>query len=254
MWIIYIVVNNRNFKVYVGQTKQLLRDRWIGHKSNGKALYSAIKKYGESSFSIQVLDLAFSQEEANAKEEFYIKKHRATTTKLGYNCFDKVNQISTCRKGVKFSEEHKKKISDSMTKERKKFLLTFNVKEWVVFTPSGEKLEMTNLNKFCNDNGLDPAGMIKLTTFKKGSYYRGWQVFKKEDFSEDKVLPFGTPFLFPDGRIKRVHNFTVFAKENGFDISSICKLAKGKINHYKGIKILKNQESQSQSSSSASSA
>lgn len=63
---IYLIKNNVNQKCYIGQTVRDIKTRWIQHKSDAKhkrtnsyALYNAINKYGDESFSIKEL-LSFS--------------------------------------------------------------------------------------------------------------------------------------------------------------------------------------------------
>ncbi len=252
IWSIYLIVNHRNFKVYVGQTKRSVNKRFIGHcskKKNASSVHFAIKKYGRESFSIEIIDSAFSQTEANIKEEFWIKEFKSSNKKTGYNILDKANGIKEYNKGRKFSEEHKRNISLSMTEDRKKALLALNVKQWVLISPEGEKFEITNLNKFCEEKGLCPANMVKLTTKRKSHYHLGWQCFKKEFFSEDQVLPprgkincgeLNLPwidFLMPCGEIKRIENIQSFCRENSLDQSAIYKLIKGKQKSCKGIKV-----------------
>ena len=47
-WIIYKHTNNVNGKVYVGQTKQAIKERWRNGKGykNNLYFYNSIQKYG----------------------------------------------------------------------------------------------------------------------------------------------------------------------------------------------------------------
>lgn len=103
--IIYKITNTVNGKVYIGQTtkKRGFRDRYpnkgIGiervynfHKNNKNRnegynvyLLNSIEKYGINSFTVdEVFDIAFSREELNNKEMFYIKYFDSFNN--GYNC------------------------------------------------------------------------------------------------------------------------------------------------------------------------
>lgn len=57
---VYLIRNLKNGKVYVGQTRNDYLGRWRGHlraalRGSPHPLYKAIRKYGQSSFSIEVL-------------------------------------------------------------------------------------------------------------------------------------------------------------------------------------------------------
>ncbi len=89
---VYIVINLASHKVYIGQTVRTLHERWLAHcrraKTSGRGcvyLYNAIRKYGEGSFSVYRLNVAFSKKELDALEIFYIEKFRACDPEYGYN-------------------------------------------------------------------------------------------------------------------------------------------------------------------------
>lgn len=94
---IYKIKNNINNKVYIGQSKDIIK-RWKNHyyasKSyNGKGgkslLYKAIQKYGEGSFSLKVIESIeiYSKEKLDKLEIYYIKKYKSISVKdgKGYN-------------------------------------------------------------------------------------------------------------------------------------------------------------------------
>ena len=90
MFIIYLITNLVNGKVYVGQTRSLLRRRWATHKCDarrGEPLYicRALRKYGEDSFTIRPIDFAETQEKADFLEETWIFLHASLTRGKGYN-------------------------------------------------------------------------------------------------------------------------------------------------------------------------
>lgn len=133
---IYEIVNVKNSKVYVGQAKDL-KARIRGHRYSSKnkntPLYSAISKYGWKSFVVNVIeecDISL----LNDKEIFWVEKKKSLYPN-GYNLLIGGNQsehneytkhkISTKRKGIKFSEEHKNNLRLShigyvMSEEQKK--------------------------------------------------------------------------------------------------------------------------------------
>ena len=77
--------NKINGKVYIGQTKQSLKNRWsngYGYRECPK-FWRAIQKYGWDNFEHIILEQGLTLDEANNKEQYYIKKYDAIAN--GYN-------------------------------------------------------------------------------------------------------------------------------------------------------------------------
>lgn len=77
---IYVITCSNTAKKYVGLTRMSLDQRWRHHvrvaleKNTGTPLAKAIRKFGESSFSIDVLESNLDQEQLPIREKFWIKK------------------------------------------------------------------------------------------------------------------------------------------------------------------------------------
>lgn len=91
-WSIYIIKNNIDNKIYIGQTYRVL-DRMSQHKYNSVVgtpdcdlpLYKAMRYYESEDFSINILANNIpSQEETDFLEEFYIEKYNCLYPN-GYN-------------------------------------------------------------------------------------------------------------------------------------------------------------------------
>ena len=85
MFYIYVHKNKINGKCYVGQSINT-KKRWSENGNryiNSNKFYTAIKKYGFDNFISEVIDIAYTKEEANLKEEKYIKFY--DSYKNGYN-------------------------------------------------------------------------------------------------------------------------------------------------------------------------
>lgn len=84
---IYKIKNNLNGKVYVGKTKNLKERRATHFReyrdlNNSKALYQAMRKYGEENFSFKVLEKC-SESNWGEREQYWIEKYNSLTS--GYN-------------------------------------------------------------------------------------------------------------------------------------------------------------------------
>lgn len=84
---IYKVTNLINKKMYVGITKDSLKDRWYAHShksSHCRYLNNAIQKYSKENFSIEELYTCFDEEHANEMEPYFISYYN-TMVPNGYN-------------------------------------------------------------------------------------------------------------------------------------------------------------------------
>ena len=108
---IYIHRNKINGKVYVGQTCQNPERRWRKGEGYVKTpfFYNAIKKYGWDNFSHEIIEEGLTQEEANKKEEYWIKYYNANNADFGYN-------LKSGGQNNFYSEESKKKMSEKAIK------------------------------------------------------------------------------------------------------------------------------------------
>ena len=118
---IYGIINLINNKIYIGQTKQGYIRRFKQHltpKDGSPALRNAINKYGKENFRCELLDIAITQEEANKKEQMWIKCIGSYKKKDGYNLsmggvigffnLETLEKMSESKKGEKNSFYNKK--------------------------------------------------------------------------------------------------------------------------------------------------
>ena len=102
---IYIIKNNINNKVYIGQTRMSVEARFKKHLSlqdsnKNMLIYKAIKKYGKSNFYVEIIEETLV-DNLNDLEEFYIKKYDSFNN--GYNLCRGGNQPNRVKK--EFSKE-----------------------------------------------------------------------------------------------------------------------------------------------------
>lgn len=132
MHTIYVIFNTKNSKCYVGKTRYELVKRWKAHiriansKSAKYHFHLAIKKHGVESFIPSILAFCKTEEDATSEEKFWIKKLNSNNRIFGYNMSDGGEshhyhptsietrlKMSNTKKGKKFTEEHKRKLSES---------------------------------------------------------------------------------------------------------------------------------------------
>lgn len=84
---IYQITNNINGKIYIGKTERSIQERWSEHcreyikeRCESRPLYRAMRKYGISNFSIELLEETDKPEE---REVFWIEQKGSF--KYGYN-------------------------------------------------------------------------------------------------------------------------------------------------------------------------
>ena len=82
---VYVHVNKINGKIYIGQTKQTLEQRYKNGYEHCRHFWNAIQKYGWDNFEHIILVDNLSIDMANIIEEELIKKYNTTNHNNGYN-------------------------------------------------------------------------------------------------------------------------------------------------------------------------
>ena len=110
---VYIHINKINGKVYIGQTCQDVKRRWLKGRGYDECprMHNAIKKYGWDGFEHKILFQDLSLEEANQIESDLIEKYHSRNPKFGYNIKEGGSYGS-------HSEETRKKIGEAHKGEK----------------------------------------------------------------------------------------------------------------------------------------
>ena len=118
---VYKTTNLINGKQYIGLHKGSRLDG--GYYGSGVYLTKALKKYGKKNFKCDLVDTAYSLEELEQKEKFWIDFFNAVDSDNFYNLIpggacheldlEVRHQLSIFNKGKKMSQETKDKISKS---------------------------------------------------------------------------------------------------------------------------------------------
>lgn len=125
-YLVYCHTNLINNKKYIGITKMHPPTKRWGkdgsHYKGSSHFYSAIQKYGWNNFSHEILLDNLTKEKAFDKEKELIAKYNTMNQNFGYNLLpggqgpdkETVKKMQEAHKDKKLSEEHKKKISESL--------------------------------------------------------------------------------------------------------------------------------------------
>lgn len=146
MYTVYKHTNKINNKVYIGITGRKAELRWckgIGYRPKKTThvayFYNAILKYGWDSFDHEILYSSLTKEEAELKEIALIYSYQSNVRVFGYNIDsggnsrgklseetkkkvseswninkeERSRRISEGKKGIKFTDEHRKNLSEA---------------------------------------------------------------------------------------------------------------------------------------------
>lgn len=178
--VIYKITNNKNDKVYIGQTTQSIRDRMrnykeesvYGNNGNFRPIANAIRQIGFENFKFDVIDTAETKTELDKKERKYIEQYKSTDPRYGYNVENGGNSVG------KHSELTKKKISEAQ-KGSKNHMYGKVGEENVT---SKEVIDLTNLKTYgsamiaAKELGLEFSHVCSTARGERGS--TGGHVFR----------------------------------------------------------------------------
>lgn len=125
-YIIYLIKNKINNKVYVGLTSKTLKERWSVHRkkakyqcknSNGNYFQRAIVKYGKENWILEILENCDSLKNAEIAETKWIAHFKSNQKEFGYNLTEGGN-VSQAILDPRIKEKISKKSIFSLEKSR----------------------------------------------------------------------------------------------------------------------------------------
>lgn len=175
--IIYCLTNLINNKKYIGQTITKLEYRINGHfscannKNNKTPICRAIRKYGKENFEWVILDKAYTQEELDKKEIYWINYYN-TYNHDGYNAT---------------LGGQKNKINFICKKEREQYTSKKYKHPFLVFDLQGNYIkEIVNMCAFADEISTGAGNVFAVLSGKKNSIH-GYILFYKDEFTKKKL-------------------------------------------------------------------
>ena len=132
---IYIIKNTINNKVYIGQTRTSVNQRWSEHLRHAKygdqVINRAMRKYGVDKFYIETLEIC-DFKVLDEREIYYIDLYNSTDKSKGYNVSIGGNTPKFKRKVLSIPELINLYVQEEFTLEE--IAKKFNVSRYIIST------------------------------------------------------------------------------------------------------------------------
>jgi hypothetical protein len=114
----------------------------------------------------------------------------------------------------------------------------FNQKQWRIYREDGSTEDLTNLEKWCNDNGHNSDNVRKVGKLQRRGYiYRSYKGIIKVDRLDkpSDYNPWKWVVTFKDGRSENIFSLNKWCKFKGHNAGALVQMSKGKLSKYKDI-------------------
>lgn len=153
---IYITTNKINGKRYIGRKVFDTGSRWKSYLGSGDYLRNSIKKYGAENFYKEIIDIAYTNEELNKKENDWINIYNAVESDDFYNLIEGGNIVDVLNR--------RNSVIVICIDTNKVFKSLKEVYDYYGFTPAYIK---STFNKYHNPKKYYEENLI----FRKLDYY-----------------------------------------------------------------------------------
>lgn len=269
IYTIYKVTNTINNKIYIGFDSDWPK-RIKTHKSDYKRknklcrFYSAIIHYGWDNFLWEPIYQSKNKNHTlNEMENYFIEEYR---TYIGFEDCNGYNMtlggdgalgsnIKTFRfyynneiveitniwefcKGTNLSPQTLYAVSYGAQLSYKGFI-NINYPNYILKkdriykfqTPSGENIEINNIEKYCQENNIDAHALRAVCSGKRKSY-KGFHQYQYTEQLKYYIYSFNNKNV-------EILNIKQYSKENGLCSQAMYDLKNGKLKSYKGWKYIK---------------
>lgn len=249
---IYMIYNNVNDKVYIGETLQKITTRFKQHiqmafdehRRYDGHLFRAIRKYGKENFFIKEIDKVIGNDRNKVKEELqqlevqYISMYNSCNN--GYNCDfgggkgAKITSEETRRKQSLIKLSNPKYIEIAKVNQKKAIEVN-KIPITMYNFNSGEKLEEFESIKSASIKYNKDASSISKICKGKTNYLRINGIKVTFRYQQDNYIPKFTVECFTDsvGVIEKFVEASDGAKKYNADPSAVTRCCRGK-NNYAG--------------------
>ena len=232
---IYKITNTLTGKVYIGKTINTAKQRWLAHMSASRRPNSivgrskiarALAKYGETSFTFEVIDIAEDQKSLSNKEEFWIS-NLSTLAPNGYN-------LTAGGEGSPVSEELKNRMRKASRRLPSVTRVKVTRNDGIVFDSITQAAKETGCPlkslDFCFKEGWR---IVKGFQFKRG-IHPAWDLEIKEKINGRIRFTF---LLRSDG--KKYKQLNDAARDLGVHRNSILNVLRGANKTCKGYSFIR---------------
>ena len=181
MGLIYCFTHKESGKKYVGQTvfpsmDKRLKEHLNDCKRKKSKFHKYLNKYGFDGFHLDILETVDDNTALDDREDHWIRTYNTVDRNVGLNLrfggshgawSEEVKQkISNTKKGVRLTEEHKRKISISgrllgrkQSEYQKLRCSQTHSKQWQIQHPDGTVENIVSLLAFCKPRKLNPSNL-----------------------------------------------------------------------------------------------
>ena len=200
---IYIIRNTINNKVYIGQTRTSVNQRWSEHlrhaRYGNQVINRAMRKYGIDKFYIETLEIC-EVSELDKREIYYIDLYDSTDKSKGYNVSIGGNTPRFKRKVLSINELVNLYVNEKFTLEN--IAKKYNISRYIISTElknagvtlrdrhdSAERVSKVNkeliLESIKNTNSLRQAAKYAGVTY---STFRSACIYNNIEYNSPKSI------------------------------------------------------------------